>query len=207
MIWGEYAPPAPKRHPTDRRTPGHKLFPGHGPGKCRVCAGDLPGRRTSFCSEACVDDYFVRTGSTATIRALVLARDRGVCALCGLDTKALAAMGSAVRGRWGRTETSEHGRWNYGRTVFHPFTVFHDTGLDAWRAGLPPGFGHVDPHQALWQADHIVPVAEGGGGCGLDGYRTLCLPCHHRVTGELRRRLNQRAALAVVQTKLEAWLG
>ena len=41
----------------------------------------------------------------------------------------------------------------------------------------------------LWQADHIVPVIEGGGLCGLDGYRTLCVPCHKRVTAELRRRL------------------
>ena len=42
-----------------------------------------------------------------------------------------------------------------------------------------------------WQADHIVPVAEGGGLCGLDGYRTLCSQCHGVETGKLRKRLNE----------------
>jgi 5-methylcytosine-specific restriction endonuclease McrA len=44
----------------------------------------------------------------------------------------------------------------------------------------------------LWQADHIVPVAEGGGECGLDNYRTLCTACHKRETAALRRRLAER---------------
>src|SRR5947209_4294869 len=29
--------------------------------------------------------------------------------------------------------------------------------------------------QTLWDADHIVPVAEGGGECDLENIRTLCL--------------------------------
>src|SRR5450759_254868 len=33
-----------------------------------------------------------------------------------------------------------------------------------------------------WEADHIIPVADGGGECGLDNYRVLCRPCHVRVT-------------------------
>lgn len=44
----------------------------------------------------------------------------------------------------------------------------------------------------LWDADHIVPVAEGGGECDLSNMRTLCLPCHRAATAELRRRLTQR---------------
>lgn len=39
-----------------------------------------------------------------------------------------------------------------------------------------------------WDADHIVPVVEGGGQCGLENYRTLCHPCHKRATAELARR-------------------
>jgi hypothetical protein len=38
----------------------------------------------------------------------------------------------------------------------------------------------------FWQADHIQAVCEGGGECDLDNYRTLCTPCHMKVTGELR---------------------
>ena len=40
-----------------------------------------------------------------------------------------------------------------------------------------------------WDADHIVPVVEGGGQCSLENFRTLCIPCHQRVTSELRQRL------------------
>lgn len=48
------------------------------------------------------------------------------------------------------------------------------------------GSGH------LWQADHITPVVEGGGECGLDNYRTLCTACHKRETAALKRRLTQK---------------
>src|SRR5262249_38303914 len=30
----------------------------------------------------------------------------------------------------------------------------------------------------LWDADHILPVAAGGGECDLSNMRTLCLKCH-----------------------------
>ncbi len=50
--------------------------------------------------------------------------------------------------------------------------------------------------KSLWDADHIVPVAEGGGQCDLANIRTLCLRCHRAATLELRRRLRRvRAAL------------
>jgi len=43
--------------------------------------------------------------------------------------------------------------------------------------------------KSLWDADHILPVAEGGGECDLSNLRTLCLACHRMFTGELRKRL------------------
>jgi 5-methylcytosine-specific restriction enzyme A len=43
--------------------------------------------------------------------------------------------------------------------------------------------------KSLWDADHIVPVAEGGGECDLQNIRTLCLKCHRAATAELRQRL------------------
>lgn len=42
--------------------------------------------------------------------------------------------------------------------------------------------------RSLWDADHIVPVVEGGGACDLSNIRTLCLRCHRKVTAELRAR-------------------
>jgi 5-methylcytosine-specific restriction endonuclease McrA len=49
--------------------------------------------------------------------------------------------------------------------------------------------------KSLWDADHILPVAEGGGECDLDNIRTLCLRCHGRVTAQLRERI-RRAKVA-----------
>jgi len=43
--------------------------------------------------------------------------------------------------------------------------------------------------RSLWDADHVIPVAEGGGECDLANMRTLCLKCHRAVTAELWRRL------------------
>ena len=41
---------------------------------------------------------------------------------------------------------------------------------------------------SLWDADHIVPVVEGGGECDLSNIRTLCLKCHRTATAALRQR-------------------
>lgn len=58
----------------------------------------------------------------------------------------------------------------------------------AWAAwGLRPR-----QRTSLWDADHIVPVAEGGGECDLSNIRTLCIRCHREVTRELRARLRSR---------------
>jgi len=43
--------------------------------------------------------------------------------------------------------------------------------------------------KSLWDADHIVPVAEGGGECDVDNIRTLCLRCHREATMQFRQRL------------------
>ncbi|MEP6714529.1 MAG: HNH endonuclease signature motif containing protein [Terriglobia bacterium] len=43
--------------------------------------------------------------------------------------------------------------------------------------------------KSLWDADHAVPVAEGGGQCDLKNMRTLCLKCHKVATAALRVRL------------------
>jgi 5-methylcytosine-specific restriction endonuclease McrA len=51
--------------------------------------------------------------------------------------------------------------------------------LVAWGAGR---------RKSLWDADHILPVSEGGGECDLDNLRTLCLRCHRQATAELRAR-------------------
>lgn len=55
---------------------------------CRWCGGKVPSRRVTFCSAACVHQWKLRT-DPGYLREQVFARDRGVCALCGLDTEAM----------------------------------------------------------------------------------------------------------------------
>lgn len=42
--------------------------------------------------------------------------------------------------------------------------------------------------KSLWEADHILPVVEGGGECDLTNLRTLCLRCHRRASESLAKR-------------------
>ena len=55
-----------------------------------------------------------------------------------------------------------------------------DNGFAGWDTG------------AIWHMDHIVPVVEGGGACGLENLRTLCICCHKKETRELARRLAEQ---------------
>ncbi|PSR54116.1 hypothetical protein AHMF7605_11600 [Adhaeribacter arboris] len=36
-----------------------------------------------------------------------------------------------------------------------------------------------------WQADHILPVSNGGGACGISNFQTLCQDCHKEKTNNM----------------------
>jgi 5-methylcytosine-specific restriction endonuclease McrA len=57
-------------------------------GSCRWCGSPVPKGRFTFCGQTCVHEWKLRT-DPGYLRAQVFARDKGVCALCGLDTEAL----------------------------------------------------------------------------------------------------------------------
>jgi 5-methylcytosine-specific restriction protein A len=57
-------------------------------GPCRWCKGEVGGRRRTFCSDACVHEWRLRS-SGSYLRDCVLARDHGICAICRIDTIAL----------------------------------------------------------------------------------------------------------------------
>lgn len=159
-----------------------------GKGICRWCGEKVQPPRRSWCSQKCVDDYWIAQGGPAARRA-VEERDKGVCALCGLDTAVLAARVAELQ-----KVADYHGN----------ATASAAERLEAIDAVLLLLLKHryiaVDPAtpyqrreatmrwRCWWEADHIVPVVEGGGGCGLENLRTLCKPCHHDVTAELNRR-------------------
>ena len=51
---------------------------------------------------------------------------------------------------------------------------------------------NMGARKSLWDADHILPVSEGGGTCDLENMRTLCLLCHRAHTKALLGRLSIR---------------
>jgi 5-methylcytosine-specific restriction endonuclease McrA len=126
-----------------------------------------------WCSHACARDVALRCG---LLKAPVLVgeRDRGICSLCGADAGTAMRAIEHIRGidRWDFRLTYLENR---ERTAVSREAV--GLILDAW--------GVTDESRVLWDADHIVPVIEGGGGCGLENYRTLCVTCHRGETSTL----------------------
>ncbi len=151
-----------------RTLPGRKMAGGvadrtalnQGPNQrplCRWCQLEVPPGRFTFCSEWCVHEWRLRT-DPGYLRDQVLARDRGLCALCRTDTA--AAYFELKRSR-GAQRVKLLAKWGLKRIS----------------------------RRSLWDADHILPVAEGGGECDLSNIRTLCLACHRLETQKLRQRL------------------
>ena len=125
---------------------------------CRWCRGPVAPPRRTFCGDACVHEWKIRS-SPWYVRREVKKRDKGTCRLCGLNV------------------VKAHREWTRAKPP-----VTDRAARKRWRAERP-----------RWEADHIVPVADGGGECGLDNYRLLCRPCHVKVT--LDWRAKRRAVL------------
>ena len=54
---------------------------------CRWCELEVPKGRFTFCSDFCVEEWRLRTDA-GFLREKTLARDKGICALCSVDTVA-----------------------------------------------------------------------------------------------------------------------
>jgi 5-methylcytosine-specific restriction endonuclease McrA len=184
-------------------------------GQCTWCGGPVPKSRQSWCGQSCVDEFNVRQ-NPGLARSMVFRRDRGVCAECHHDTERdrqeLERIRAEVQAVWygrdvyeartikltGGTSFVDHGPHRVRPTPFQrelagaffleclerlwlPRPAETPAELQLWGLGQRAG-------QHFWEADHIVPVVEGGGACGLSNLRTLCRACHGRATGQLRRR-------------------
>lgn len=141
--------------------------------RCRWCGTEVPKGRRTWCSQECVDEYLVRK-SSADARRLVFRRDRGVCAECGLDCDKLRKELSRLR--YGEGVKGNSGSYIAARTRKLELA---EMGFDYWR-------------KTLWDCDHVVPVSEGGGTCGLENLRTLCQPCHRKATAALAGRRSRK---------------
>lgn len=134
----------------------------NGRGLCRWCKTEVSGRRRTFCGDACVHEWRLRS-SVSYLRECVYGRDKGVCALCGFDT---------ARER--------------RRVMRLKFAARMRELQRLQKLGIA-----VRGRRTWWEADHIVAVAEGGDS-NLENIRTLCRLCHKEVTAALRARLRIR---------------
>lgn len=107
------------------------------------------------------------------LRRWVENRDGGICSLCGCDTykarRVFAAANFYLKCFWG-IQT-----WDLFNQLLE---------LSGW-----PRLS-----RDWWEADHILPLAEGGNDT-LDNLRTLCIPCHRRETAKLQKRLAKQNRL------------
>lgn len=153
---------------------------------CRWCQIEVPKCRRTFCSDGCVHEWKIRT-NPGYLRAMVEQRDKAICAGCGIDCEALLRTIKQMVNELHRPLLTGQERMQADRN------------LKAFKAELKlRGFNDG----ALWQADHIVPVVEGGGCCGLENIQTLCNPCHRAATAALRKRLSQLKKQLTTQTIL-----
>lgn len=123
---------------------------------CRWCGGDVIPPRRTMCSASCVHELQLRR-NPRYMRQCVFNRDKGICSICSIDTKIIA-----------RTAKELHGDDRVKFLASYNITA---------KRKINRKYGG-----SLWDADHIVRVADGGGQCGLDNIRTLCISCHKIIT-------------------------
>ena len=150
-------------------------------GVCTWCGGPVLRPKRYWCSDDCIHQWNLRRDGTY-LRESVEKRDKGICASCGVDChglelsiKKLKRAGLAC---WYRKDYPE---------AYRLMDLFWKT-LEG--IGIAPPENRHDFRKfswfkrSLWEADHIIPVSEGGGCAGLDNLTSLCPRCHKEKTAK-----------------------
>ena len=187
----------PPRHIKGGYVDPKKLPKGpNGHALCRQCQTETKPPRKTFCSDKCVDLWMVRTGSK--MAAFIRKRDKGICAICGLDCEALKKQLRALEKNYPYTRYPHPEPGDYeanGYTLTKDYQERYAKHAEQERKqreahreeirAFKERHGIPRHRSRFWDIDHIVPVVEGGGSSGPENLRTLCLKCHKQVTAEL----------------------
>lgn len=130
------------------------------PGTCAWCHGDLPKRRTAWCSDEC-HSSFVAVCTWEWVRGYVLARADGRCEECGTTFPGWLEY-DAMKPAWIRTFAMQE------------MIVAQAEGWD--------GKASVLMHRP-WEVDHLIPVALGGTD-DPENLRAKCRACHRTKTAD-----------------------
>ncbi len=151
---------------------------------CRGCGHPVPKGRRNWCGDACIEQQKIRN-QPAYARQRVLERDNGICATCGRDCVALErAIGIWLACDWSITRNGAHAVSEH--SMGEPFARAQRRRKFANRFGVRMiGSWAQLPS---WHYSTLVQFVEGGGGCGLDNLRTLCVCCHKNATRALAKR-------------------
>lgn len=150
---------------------------------CRQCSNEVPQGCRSFCGPDCVNNWKIKT-NPGYVRKLLYLRDVGICTRCGIHCdQQKPAFRDSLRyyrllARWFYCPTGQESLKLKAKAQKEGDKEFRT------RTGWPSDFA-----RSWWDAHHSHAVVEGGGGCGLDGYETICIPCHKKETALLRARL------------------
>jgi 5-methylcytosine-specific restriction protein A len=176
---------------------------------CRQCGTECDSKRKTFCAQPCVEQWKLERWP-AVQRCAVEERDRGVCQRCGLCIGRIEDRAKALHKRLARLTYGR--RWPQSapeqaeRDLARAERNASRLGRALARYGVRYQFrrrGYVSHVPHLWEMDHKVPLAEGGTNA-LDNLRTLCIPCHRKVTAELAGRRAKRARRRRTRTRRSA---
>ena len=168
---------------------------------CRWCGLDvhrLSKKRRTFCSDECVHEFMIRSNSSY-IRQYIAKRDKYTCQICGLDCKGF------VRKLW-RYVNEHYGELQKTPVYADPRNYRHARKSLEVQFFEILGMQWVNTHgrSTYYDVDHIHEVVKGGGQCGEENLRLLCLGCHRIETKRLRAELKKAPASSVRVPKVSA---
>ena len=183
---------------------------------CAWCA-KKPLERMSqkFCSPLCLDSSDAFFYPTKSGYPYLLARQGGQCATCMFDWEPI------LLERWEKriqklkeelarciekhSEDPERHSWDLERAQYNlteETTKLEKRGRAFW---FSMGIRHFIEYHREPQVDHIVPVALGGDGVGLENVQVLCRQCHAHKTVHDNRLIRETKTANAKRTKEELW--